>query len=347
VDVGPAAWRAGRCAAVAAMLVAAGCAGSQDGGWPVMSGLDADAEGSVDGTTTGVGDGTMPDGDGWSPSPDAGADATAVPEGGVTNDAAGDADASDPGDADGGAPADAVDDMTAPADRQPPSWAPCPARGTACAIMPLGDSITYGYLSSDFGGYRKPLFQKALADHRTITFVGSQTSGPTMVAGVPFPRHNEGHSGYTIDTGGGRMGLLPVVQSGVVQTYRPNIVTLMIGTNDVDIQLDLPNAPARLATLVDTILSIDSNLLLVVAQIIPTQTDSETPNVTAYNAAMPSMVASRAAQGKHIVLVDMYSPFVADSNYKSDYLANNLHPNDAGFVVMADVWYSAIGSYFH
>src|SRR5436190_12856238 len=49
-------------------------------------------------------------------------------------------------------------DATAPYD-------PCPAAGTPCAVMPLGDSITEGAGSSG-GGYRPPLFHLALAAKR-------------------------------------------------------------------------------------------------------------------------------------------------------------------------------------
>jgi lysophospholipase L1-like esterase len=286
--------------------------------------------------------------------PEAGADGAADSSGPPADASGADADAGSPR-AEGGSDAagsdaptgnDATTDAAgdAAADAQP-AYNPCPPSGTACRIMPLGDSITFGHESSTGGGYRVPLFQSALSANRNITFVGSQISGPAMVGGTPFPQNNEGHSGYTIDTGGGRQGILPLAP-GAINTYKPHIVTLMIGTNDVDIQLDLANAPTRLATLIDAILGADSNLLLVVAQITPTQTDSENVRVTAYNAAIPAIVSARAKQGKHILLVDMYGALTANANYKTAYLANNLHPNDAGFVVMAGVWYAAIGSLF-
>jgi lysophospholipase L1-like esterase len=51
--------------------------------------------------------------------------------------------------------------------------------------------------------------------------------------------------------------------------------------------------------------------------------------------------------GKHIVSVDMYSAFTRDSNYKTALLADDLHPNPAGYARMADTWYAAVGSLFH
>jgi lysophospholipase L1-like esterase len=221
------------------------------------------------------------------------------------------------------------------------AYDPCPATGP-CKVMPLGDSITYGIGSSTGGGYRVEIFHQALQHGQHVTFVGSQATGPSTVDNVTFPQGNEGHSGYTIDDGGGRSGISPLVVAAM-NTYKPNIITLMIGTNDVNIQLDLANAPARLANLVDLIVGTDPTVLLVLAQIVPTQDDATNAHVITYNAAIPQIVSTRAAAGKHVVLVDMYSAFTADASFKTDYMADTLHPNDAGHAVLGDVWYGVLG----
>ena len=260
---------------------------------------------------------------------------------------------------DGAAPEDdapAVLDASTPSDAGGPRDAsrddaggvydPCPPAGTACAIMPLGDSITDGTAGSSMGGgYRVSLFHRALTDGKTITFVGSGTDGPAMVDGVPFPPHHEGHSGYVIGGGTGVLSFLPGIASLVVnavQTYAPDIVTLMIGTNDMNDGDDVTNAPARLADLIDSITSINPELLLVVAQIIPSQTDTLNTTIQAYNAAIPALVQARATAGKHVVMVDMYDAFAADANYKTADLSDDLHPNDSGYALMAGVWYTKL-----
>ncbi len=135
--------------------------------------------------------------------------------------------------------------------------------------MPLGDSITDGCCGENtlsmFGSYRTTLFQLSLDQGKKLTFVGSHTSGPDMVGGAPFPKNQEGHGGFTIDDGGGRSGLQPQIKGWLMATP-PDIVLLMIGTNDVDIQYDLPNAPARLGKLLDTIIQNAPNTLIVLAQ---------------------------------------------------------------------------------
>lgn len=207
--------------------------------------------------------------------------------------------------------------------------------------MPSGDSITVGAQSTDTGGYRVPLFHLLLQNKKTATFVGPSGAGPTTVDGVPFPDGHDGHSGYIIDTVGTRKGLAPLMAANL-QKYAPHIVLLMIGTNDVNSQVDLPNAPARLAALIDLVTTTAPDTLLVVAQLIPTRTDTLNADVRAFNAAIPTIVAQRTKAGKHIVVVDMYGAFTANPSFKTDLLFDGLHPNDAGYAEMAKVWYGAI-----
>jgi lysophospholipase L1-like esterase len=224
------------------------------------------------------------------------------------------------------------------------SYNPCPPAPTDCKIMPFGDSITDGYLAQR-GGYRIPLFQRAHQEGKHLTFVGSAVNGPAMVDGVPFPQHHEGHSAYTINDeplpAPAHKGISPFVKTSI-PAYHPDIVLLMIGTNDVDNSIDLPNVPTRLGALIDSIIALDAHTLIVVAQITPTMQDPLNARIQAYNAAIPAVVKARADAGKHVVLVDMYNAFVSDSSYRSTLMYDRLHPNIAGFQKMADTWNTVI-----
>jgi lysophospholipase L1-like esterase len=224
---------------------------------------------------------------------------------------------------------------------------PCPINGDACKIMPLGDSITDGCCGENTlsmgGSYRVALFRLSLTNNKKLTFVGSHSSGPNTVDNVAFPKKQEGHSGWTIADGGGRSGLQQQI-AGWLKASPPDIVTLMIGTNDIDINLDLPNAPKRLGTLIDTIIQTSPNALVVLAQMVPTTDDNENKRVQAYNDAMPGMVKAYADSGKLVVLVDIYGAYTKNANFKTALLANKLHPSDAGYAVMADTWWAAIGN---
>lgn len=228
-----------------------------------------------------------------------------------------------------------------------PAYNPCPTNGDPCRIMPMGDSITDGAGSSTGASYRLELFRSAVKANKKLVFVGSHQSGPDMVENTPFPKWQEGHSGWTIDDGGGRMGLYPQIATWLPNANPdkklPHIVTLMIGTNDVDIQLELNNAADRLGKLLDRIIMYAPDALLVVAQMVPTTDDGENQRVQTYNAAIPGLVKSRADAGKHITMVDMYGAFTKNANYKTEYMTDKLHPKDAGYVVMAATWYEKIG----
>ncbi|MEO6599326.1 MAG: SGNH/GDSL hydrolase family protein [Polyangiaceae bacterium] len=221
------------------------------------------------------------------------------------------------------------------------TFQPCPASGS-CKIMPFGDSITQGYNVA--GGYRAPLFHLAHAANHDITFVGSASdySVPT-VDGVTFPKNHEGHGGYTIE---GNNGIAPFVSTSI-PSFKPNIITLMIGTNDINGNNNVADAPNRLGKLLDSIFMRDANILVVLAQINPTGSDGTNNAVKTYNAAMPNLVSTRTSKGQHIVLVDMYTAITKNANYKTALLGDNLHPNQAGYNLMADVWFAALSPYLH
>jgi len=228
------------------------------------------------------------------------------------------------------------------------SYAPC-AAGTACVILPLGDSITEGCCTSPEGGYRIELFTQAVNNKQNITFVGgtlgigdAAPNGPTTVAGQPFPKGNEGNGGYTIANPSSKGGIAGAITDQSCSTYKPNIVLLMIGTNDILQNIDLGKAPTRLASLVDEIITDAPNALLVVSSIPPCCNDA---TVQSYNATIPDMVKSRAQAGKHILFVDAHAAFVQNTNYKTDYISSDgLHPSSKGYAVIGDLFYGAIKS---
>lgn len=227
-------------------------------------------------------------------------------------------------------------------------FSPCPTNGDACKILPFGDSITFGMgsESAGHGGYRVHLFELAVGDNRNITFVGSSTaqdnggpSGPEMVAGLPFPRANEGHSGWRIST-----GVNPIndrVPSPALDDD-PHIILLHIGTNDATMDSGATMA-SNLATLMDNIIMHAPDALLVVAQIVPFPMSDfgadANARVDAYNALIPDLVQERSASGNHVILADL------NTGYDNADFADPVHPNKAGYDFMAERWYEVIKDY--
>jgi lysophospholipase L1-like esterase len=322
--------------ALTVCLSAWGCTASEApkkdaGTHPMDASTTSDTQAQADTTT-------LPDTQGPEIRPDAQADADARQGDGG------------PGGSGGGGGSDAREAGGSDATEAGMLAAACPPAPTACKVMPFGDSITDGAGSSGAGGgYRVPLFHKALMANQHLTFVGGSMNGPETVDGVTFPKQHEGHSGYTIDDGGGRAGISQYTMT-TIATMKPDVITLMIGTNDIDIQLDVANAPMRLGGLLDKIYQNSPNTTVILAQIVPSQDDGLNQRVSTYNGAMPALVNARKAAGKRIILVDMYGAFTAVAGYKTGataLLSDRLHPNDAGYVKMADVWYAALGPLLH
>ncbi|HXX79583.1 MAG TPA: SGNH/GDSL hydrolase family protein [Ktedonobacteraceae bacterium] len=192
-------------------------------------------------------------------------------------------------------------------------------------IMPLGDSITYGAGSSTGGGYRLPLWNGLKERGFSIDFVGSVQTGPPG-----FDRENEGHPGWEINQ-------IAVKVVNWLITYRPNIILLHIGTNDIFKNDNPAQAPARLSRLLNLITTTLPGATVIVAQIIPLSRSARlNAEVVAYNATIPRIVQIDVARGKHVQYVDMYHAVPPTM------LTDQIHPNDVGYFLMANVWLRAL-----
>ncbi len=190
-------------------------------------------------------------------------------------------------------------------------------------IMPLGDSITDGYNVP--GGYRVELEDELLAAGYEFDFVGSRVNGPDSLA----DREHEGHSGLRIDQ------LARLVDASVAR-HQPEVVLLMIGTNDVLQGYRLAEAPQRVSELIDRIAARAPSATILVSSLTPLAAASAEERVRGYNAAIPRIVRNKAAEGRPVVFVDMH-PALTTSD-----LADGVHPNRTGYRKMAAVWRTAL-----
>ncbi|WP_369264132.1 ricin-type beta-trefoil lectin domain protein [Streptomyces sp. R35] len=196
------------------------------------------------------------------------------------------------------------------------------ASATPLRVMPLGDSITWGEGSSTGNGYRGPLWDKLAADGHPLDFVG------TLRGGSMSDPDNEGHSGYRIDQ-------IAALADASLTRYRPNVVTLEIGTNDLNGNYQPSTATARLKSLVDQITAAVPDATVLVASLVVSTSGTVEQYRAAYNQAIPQIVSEAHAAGKHVAYVDMSSLTTAD-------LADTLHPNDRGYQKMADAFHRGI-----
>jgi lysophospholipase L1-like esterase len=186
-------------------------------------------------------------------------------------------------------------------------------------LEPLGDSITYGTASSTGNGYRQALWNELTGEGYLLDFAGS------VKAGTMADPDNEGHPGYRIDQ-------IAALTDASLATYKPNVVTLMAGTNDMVQNYQESTAPARLSALVDQIVADDPTATVLVANLTVGTNANIAAGEPAFNATVPGMVQAKQSAGKHVEFVDMSALTAADL------APDGIHPNDGGYQKMADAF---------
>ena len=213
-------------------------------------------------------------------------------------------------------------------------------------ILAAGDSITFGYRSSDGNGYRRTLDNLLTESVYNIEWYGTRNAGGRL-------RH-EGYSGYKIQELEQRL-----LQSGSL-TNDLNLVLLMVGTNDINEggsscygcclpQSNDPNNPFARAGCHDTHWQSDSYGCQQNAHIPFGKQAKSGHEVTRFglgksaadsnfplrcNSYIRELVNQGRTDGLRIAVVhssvDQYSR------------ADDLHPNDRGYEKMGHDWFEAI-----
>jgi len=210
--------------------------------------------------------------------------------------------------------------------------ADCAAQTPPVRIMPLGDSLTLGSGSGTLveGGYRNNLYSLLTTAGFNVDFVGTQTDANNP--GLP-DRDHQGMGGYRIEQiQSGLTGWLNVIED-------PDVILLMIGTNDFTQNFNLASVQTRLTNLVAD-LATKRPFAKIILSNLPLRTDNpslEALQVT-FNASIPGIVSNQVSLGRQVSFVDMHSALVASD------LNDGVHPKLAGYDKMANVWVSAITS---
>ncbi|EQB55684.1 GDSL-like Lipase/Acylhydrolase [Colletotrichum gloeosporioides Cg-14] len=199
--------------------------------------------------------------------------------------------------------------------------------GVELRILPVGDSVTVGYLSTDGNGYRLKLQENLSAND--VVFAGTESSGnmtdPYFAA----------WSGKTIQY------IADNVPPSLTQ--RPNVILLHAGTNDMNPNPDISTegndpaaAAARLGALIDQMLEACPDATVLVAQIINTCVAEQQPQTEVFQGLIPDIVEQRQNASKHVLAVDFAA--LGDGILRSDCI----HPSDEGYRTMGDYWYDFI-----
>lgn len=205
--------------------------------------------------------------------------------------------------------------------------------GEPVKIMPLGDSLTEGGYSLDgswylSGGYRHYL-KKMISDRGwRIDFVGSRSSGPVPENDI----QHEGYSGWRIEEVHSKVKV-------ALETFKPDVVLVMLGSNDLHQNFHTWGAPKRLANLVNEILNLNPKVIVLLAS--PTSTNNPIYNQRHFffHYALKSYVNLRLSS--RLKFVDMFW----GADLKLADFTDGVHPTPHGFEKMATVWNQALVSH--
>jgi lysophospholipase L1-like esterase len=215
-----------------------------------------------------------------------------------------------------------------------------PVNGTgvqlqSCAgIMPLGDSITLGVN----GGYRNNLYTGLQQNNCGVDFVGTQFDVNTRVA----DKDHEGHPGFAI-------GDIANSVNAWLASTQPNVILLMIGTNDTAwwTNEDAAEIGARHNALIGQLQAARPNAWIFVASIPPqssvlihgkpdgnaTTTSVDRAVLTQQlDAVIRSNVGVRVAAGQRVRFVDVNSVLTTADLY------DGIHPTEAAHAKVAQVF---------
>ncbi len=229
-------------------------------------------------------------------------------------------------------------------------------------IMPIGDSNTEGPLvyidglnpgnGTAGGSYRARLYDRIISEIGEIPdFVGYRSSSFSD-GDVIIDHDHEGYGGYRID----QIADIPPFALFVnpfpfeltiedrLKAYKPAVVLLMIGTNDISQDFNLfpqngePGIVGRYEELIERIFSTLPNVHILVASVPPRNPGIQYEQTIQFNTQLEDLVNSQLALGRNIGFVDAFTPLLPWVS--GDF--SGVHPDKNGYDKIADAFFEAL-----
>jgi acyl-CoA thioesterase-1 len=182
-------------------------------------------------------------------------------------------------------------------------------------VMALGDSVTVGTGSSHGGGYRMAFWERMREVGETVDMVGGKANGPDT-----FDNRHQGYPSISVYDLSARV-------YDKVRSYRPDVVLLLVGTDEVTASGFSRHAfGPNLEVMIDRIFIARPEAKLLISTIPPTKYGRHLGAKLALNEVIKRVVRKRAAEGQEVYLVDSF-PLIDQSRD----MADSHHPNDAGY----------------
>ena len=219
---------------------------------------------------------------------------------------------------------------------------PVHAEPPTLTLMPLGDSMTAGggtccNHNPPPGSYRAPMYALLTSAGYKVKYVGDQTINPGNL-----PSGNEHHEGI----GGINIADLHTYlkSKGILTTYRPNVITLLIGYNSIYGAHGISPSAAfsELRSLCDYILMTLPSVKIIVGTLPPSSGDPGTGSETE-GGQFNLSILGHGLTG--------LNPNISDANLNTSMTLygigpDGLHPNQPGSDIMANVFGHAIMNVF-
>lgn len=217
--------------------------------------------------------------------------------------------------------------------------------GRPLRILCLGDSLTYG-VDLDLSGtsnprvaYRKTLSMNMIDYFGAVAFVGNVDEYTTTVSD-PFLYRHSGYSGYVIEDVyhvAQHPGIKPMVDD-MMAKYQPDIVIMMLGTNDLGLSIMTGDIIPRWESLVRQIeKQLPENGMILCASLPPLLDSTKEP---VFNEKMQARLRELANEGVKIGFVDPNTPL--SENEKGYLNSDGVHFNSRGYQVIGTVFTDAI-----
>lgn len=191
-------------------------------------------------------------------------------------------------------------------------------------IMAVGDSITEG--GGSFSCYRPLLAEKLQAAGVDFEFVGSR--------GNPPLRH-EGYGGKNVEF------LADTVPTNFAKAPA-DIILLHAGHNHFIEEKPVPGMVAATERLIAAFRATNPKVIVLLAQVIPAGKLPKYAYLPELNGELARLAARIHTPAQPVVLVDQASGF----DWRTDTVADHVHPNAAGGAKMAQRWLEALQPIF-
>jgi acyl-CoA thioesterase I len=188
----------------------------------------------------------------------------------------------------------------------------------APTILALGDSITAG--GKSFSCYREFLVPEL--EKKGFRFIGTAKDKTSA------------HAGY----GGRNTGFLRTRIGKFYTAHPADIVLIHAGHNNFAKNKPVPRVIADTEAIIQTILKINPNAMILLGQVITSGKLPKYSYIPELNRELATLQTSLGKTGHHIVLVNHADGF----DWKTDTVADKVHPNAKGARKMAAKWLEAL-----